>query len=132
MSRENLDFVLDSYARYNAGERTPQLWYWHEDAEYHASSEDPDSDVHRGIDAIRRQFERWEEAYPDLTVEPLEARESGERVFLWVRFFGHGAGSGLPIDMELAHVLTLDGGRVRCVEEYTDRGQALRAMGLEE
>jgi hypothetical protein len=66
MSQENLEFVLDSYARYNTGERRPELWYWHEDAEYHASSEDPDSDVHRGIAAIRKQFERWEEAYPDL------------------------------------------------------------------
>jgi hypothetical protein len=54
-----VDFVLDAYARYNAGERRPELWYWHKDAEYHTASEDPDSEVHRGIDAIRRQFERW-------------------------------------------------------------------------
>ena len=132
MSQENVEFVLDSYARYNAGERRPELWYWHEDAEYHASSEDPDSDVHRGIAAIRRQFERWEEAYPDLQVEPLEAKEHGEQVLLWVRFFGHGAGSGLPIDMELAHVLTLEDGRVRRLEEFMDRAEALKAMGLAE
>src|SRR6185503_3390996 len=99
MSQENLKFVLDSYARYNAGERRPELWYWHADAEYHASSDDPDSDVHRGIDAIRKQFERREEAYPDLTVEPIESKEKGDRVFLWVRFSGHGAASGVSIDM---------------------------------
>jgi len=132
VSLENVEFVLDSYARYNAGERRPELWYWHEDAEYHASSEDPDSDVHRGIGAIRKQFERWEEAIPDLQVEPLEAKESGEQVLLWVRFSGHGAGSGLPIDMELAHVLTLEDGRVRRLEEFTDRAEALKAVGLEE
>jgi ketosteroid isomerase-like protein len=127
-----MEFVLDSYARYNAGERRPELWYWHEDAEYHASSEDPDSDVHRGIAAIRKQVERWEEAYPDLKVEPLEAKDVGERVFLWVRFVGHGAASELPIDMELAHVLTLEGGRVRRLEEFTDRAEALEAVGLAE
>jgi ketosteroid isomerase-like protein len=132
MSQENLKFVLDSYARYNAGERRPELWYWHADAEYHASSDDPDSDVHRGIDAIRKQFERWEEAYPDLTVEPIESKEKGDRVFLWVRFSGHGAASGVSIDMELAHVLTLDAGRVRRLEEFTDHAEALKAAGLSE
>ena|SRR5258707_119349 len=132
MSQEHVEFVLDSYARYNAGERTPELWYWHADAEYHASSDDPDSEVHRGIDAIRKQFARWEAAYPDLKVEPLEAKDAGEQVFLWVRFVGHGAASGLPIDMELAHVLTLEDGRVRRLEEFTDRADALKAMGLVE
>ena len=132
MSQENVEFVLDSYARYNAGERRPELWYWHEDAEYHASSEDPDSEVHRGIDAIRRQVTRWEDAYPDLKVEPLEAKDAGEHVFLWVRFVGHGAASGLRIDMELAHVLKLEDGRVRRCEEFTDRAEALKAVGLAE
>ena len=132
MSQENLEFVLDAYARYNAGERRPELWYWHEDAEYHTSSEDPDSEVHRGIDAIRKQFERWEEAYPDLKVEPLEAKENRDQVFLWVRFSGHGASSRLPIDMELAHVLTLEEGRVRRLDEFTDRTEALEAAGLSE
>lgn len=132
MASENVEFVLDAYARYNAGERVPEPWYWHEDAEYHVAREDPDSEVHRGIEAIRRQVERWEEAYPDLKVIPLEAKGRGDRVFLWVRFVGHGAGSGLPIEMELAHVLTLAEGRVSRVEEYTDRAEGLAAAGLTE
>ena len=130
MSQENVEFVLDAYARYNAGERRPERWYWHEDAEYHVSSDDPDSEVQRGIDAIRKQVARWEEAYPDLKVEPLEAKENGDQVFLWVRFSGHGAGSGAPIDMELAHVLTLKDRRVRRCEEFTNRAEALKAVGL--
>jgi ketosteroid isomerase-like protein len=132
MSQENVDFVLDGYARWNGGERKPELWFWHADAEYHTAREDPDSAVHRGIEAIRKQFERWEEAYPDLSVEPLEAKDAGDKVFLWVQFSGHGAGSGLPIEMELAHVLTLEDGRVRRTDEYMDRAEALKAVGLAE
>jgi ketosteroid isomerase-like protein len=132
MSQENVEFVLDAYRRYNAGERRPELWFWHPDAEYHVSSDDPDTGVHRGIDAIRKQFERWEDAYPDLNVEPLEAKENGDRVFLWVRFVGHGATSGLAISMELAHVVTLQDGKARRTEEFTDRSDALRAVGLAE
>jgi uncharacterized protein len=91
---------------------------------------DPDAATHQGIQAIRRQFARWHEAYPDLRVEPLDARANGDRVFLWVRFVGHGAASGLPLEMELAHVYTLrDGRAARCVE-YFDRAEALEAVGL--
>ena len=132
MSRENVQFVRDGYARFNAGERTAELWFWHPDAEYHAAREDPDSAVHRGIDAIRQQFASWQEAYPDLKVEILEAEGNGEQVFLWVRFSGHGAASGIPLQMELAHVYTLRDGKAACVVEYMDRDEALRAAGLSE
>ena len=132
MSEENVEIVRNRYARYNAGERRPDLGFWHEDAEYHAAREDPDSAIHRGIDAIRRQFERWHEAYPDLKVEPLEAKGKGDRVFLWVRFAGHGATSGVPMEMELAHVYTMRDGKAARVVEYMDRKEALEAAGLSE
>ena len=132
MSEESLKFVVDSYARFNAGDREAGLWYWHEDAEYHAAREDPDAAVHRGIEAIRRQFASWVSTYPDLTVEPLEARSSGDHVFLWVRFSGHGAASDVPIDMQLAHVITIRDGRVSKVVEYFDRAEALEAAGLDQ
>jgi ketosteroid isomerase-like protein len=132
MSQESLDFVLGAYARFNAGERTPELWFWHADAEYQTAREDPDSATHRGIEAIRKQFASWIEAYPDLQVEPLDARANHDRVFLWVRFTGHGAASGAPLTMEIAHVYTLrDGKATRCVE-YFDRTEALEAVGLSE
>jgi ketosteroid isomerase-like protein len=51
---------------------------------------------------------------------------------VWVRFSGHGAGSGVPIDMELAHVVTVEAGKVRRVEEYTERADGLEAAGLSE
>jgi uncharacterized protein len=132
MSQENVDFVLAGYARFNAGERRPDLWFWHPDAEYQAAREDPDSATHRGIDAVRKQFASWIDAYPDLRVEPLEAKFSDDQVFLWVRFTGHGAASGAPLEMELAHIYTIrDGRAVRCVE-YFDRAEALEAAGVAE
>jgi ketosteroid isomerase-like protein len=132
MSQENVEFVLGGYARANAGERVPQLDFWHADAEYAAAREDPDSETHTGIDAIRRQFARWYEAYPDLRVEPLESRANGDQVFVWVRFSGHGAGSGVPIHMELAHLWTVRDGKAARVAEYFDRSEALDAIGLRE
>ena len=130
MSQENVEIVRDGYARYNAGERTPELWFWHPDAEYHAAREDPDSAVHRGIDAIRQQFASWHEAYPDLRVDVLDARGNGDQVLLWVRFVGHGAASGIPLEMELAHLYTMRDGKAAKLVEYMDRNEALEAAGL--
>ena len=132
MSQENVEIVRDGYTRYNAGERIPGLWFWHPDAEYHVAREDPDSTVHRGIDAIRQQFASWHEAYPDLRVEVLDARAIGDQVFLWVRFVGHGAASGIPLEMELAHLYTMRDGKAVKVVEYMDRNEAFEAAGLEE
>jgi SnoaL-like domain len=100
VSRENVAFVLAGYARLNAGERTPELSFWDENAVYVNSAADPDAAAHEGIDAITRLSASWLEAYPDLRVEPLEARGHRDMVFLWVRFAGHGAASGLPMEME--------------------------------
>jgi ketosteroid isomerase-like protein len=130
LEERNVRFVLDGYARFNAGERVPELWFFTPDAEFHAAREDPDSAVHRGLDAVRRQYAAWVESYPDLTVEPLEARGSGDKVFLWVRFNGHGGGSGAAVEMELSHVLTMRDGRAACIAEYFDRAEALEAAGL--
>lgn len=134
MPQENVDFVLDSYPRFNAGERLATLvpQFWHADGEYHVAREDPDSAVHRGIDAIRMQMESWIDAYPDLKIEPVEGKANGDQVFVWVRFVGHGAGSGLPVEMELAHVITIRDGKFARVDEYYDRAEALEAVGLAE
>jgi ketosteroid isomerase-like protein len=116
--QENVQKVIEGHARYDAGERVPEPEFWHQDAEYHASSTDPDSAVHHGIEAIRRKFNSWEEAYPDLRVEPLEVKDPGDAVFAWVRFSGHGASSGMPMEMELAHVQILRDGRIARLAEY--------------
>ena len=35
------------------------------------------------------------------------------------------------MEMELAHVLTIEGGRTRRIQVYFDRAEALQAVGLE-
>jgi ketosteroid isomerase-like protein len=131
MSEENVEFVLAAYEWGNR-EREHPSGYWHDDGEYINASEDPDHAAYRGREEIERLFASWMEAFPDIQVQPVEARASGDRVFVWVRFVGHAASSGLPFEMELAQVTTLEDGRVRRLEEFFDRADALKAVGLEE
>lgn len=136
MSQENLEeFIRDAYDRFNGAEpgvssKLATLDLYDADAVYVTDARDPDTGVHRGIDAVRRQVGRWVEAYPDLRVEPLEIQTNGDQAFVWVRFSGHGAESDVPIDMELAHVVTVRRDRFLRVEEYADRAEGLEAAGL--
>ena len=58
MEQENVEFILDGYARINAGWRGPEgyeeLGIWQPDGEYHVAREDPDSAIHRGLGATAR------------------------------------------------------------------------------
>ena len=140
MSQEKLeDFIRGAYARFNEAEpdssgehKLATLDFYDRDAVYVNDARDPDAGIHRGIEAVRQQVGRWVEAYPDLQVEPLEIKTSGDKAFVWVRFSGHGAESGVPIAMELAHIVTVKGGKVVRVEEYSDRADGLKAAGLAE
>jgi ketosteroid isomerase-like protein len=134
------DFLRRGYVDLNramgdpSGERL-RSWlteYWHEEGVYVNPPDAPEPGEHRGIEAIWRQIRRWVEPYPDLQIEPLEIQTSGDRAFVWVRFSGRGAGSDVPIEMEVAQVFTVEGGKLRRNEAYTDRTEALAAAGLSE
>ena len=53
-------------------------------------------------------------------------------MFVWARFTGHGADSGVAMEMELAHVFTLEDGKTPRLTEYFDRDEPLEAAGLRE
>jgi ketosteroid isomerase-like protein len=128
-SEETEALVRWGYEWFNREKAPPPTWL--PDGEYINAREDPDHATYRGIDAIRRQHQGWVDAYPDLHVEPVEIRVNGDRVFVWTRFTGHGADSGAAMEMELAHVVTLEGDRTRRIEEFFDRSEALEAARLQ-
>ncbi len=129
MTHEIEGWVQSGYDWVNR-EKGPAPDLWHDDGEYVNARGDPDAATHRGLPAIQTFFAGWFYAYPDLRVEALEIRANGDRVFVWVRMTGHGAKSGLPLAMELAHVWTIDDGKIRRIVEYMDSAEALAAAGL--
>jgi hypothetical protein len=53
-------------------------------------------------------------------------------VVVFVRVVGKGRASRVPIEMNNAHVVTILNGRIRFIQGYRDRQQALEAVGLRE
>jgi ketosteroid isomerase-like protein len=51
-------------------------------------------------------------------------------VLAFVRVTATGRASGVPTEVETANVYDLAGGRIRRIDVYTDRQEALEAVGL--
>ena len=89
--------------------------------------------VYEGADGIRRFFADIEDAGPDFRLHPerLEA-VGGERVLAFVRLTFHGRASGLSIPAENGNVYEFEEGKIRRVQIFLDRAEALEAAGLSE
>ena len=124
------EVVAPGYRALSRGDLDAFLAGLHEDAELHELAEIPDTAVYRGHDEIRS----WAEAAMGTTSdwewvpeEILHARE-GVRV-VRVRFSGHGAESGAPLQQTLFHVIEFREGRATRIRGFLSEDQALAAAG---
>jgi ketosteroid isomerase-like protein len=87
--------------------------------------------AYHGIEGAGRFLTEWLEVWADyeLDVDDVIGAPDG-RVLSLLRQRGSGRDSGLPMEMSLAQIATLRGGKVTRLEFYEDPGEALRAAGL--
>ena len=88
--------------------------------------------VHRGRDAYRHMWEGLIEAWPDLTLEPEELIDFGDRLLAAVQLRAHGRHSGIALEQPIFQVFTLSRGLVVRQKDFPEREQALEAAGLSE
>jgi len=85
-----------------------------------------------GIEAVRKNHERWWEAWESSESRLEEAIGVGDRVFVAARFRGRGRASGAEVQGHHFEVYTVRDGKVLRVHEYAERAEALEAAGLPE
>jgi hypothetical protein len=77
--------------------------------------------------------EQYRDGWIDLVQEPLELTEApGGRVLALVRQSGRGRQSGVPIVIHFFELCTIRDGKVRKIEYFRHRADALQAAGLAE
>ena len=134
MSQENVEILLRATDVFDAGDIDRYLAdFIASDIEWRTAAEDPDAGTHRGRDAFRRYIEQWRDSFDDLRAEPEDWIDvDDEHVFAWTHWSGRGRTSGVDADWNLGIVYTIRDGRVVRGEEYFDRTEALKAVGLEQ
>jgi ketosteroid isomerase-like protein len=132
MSPENVEIVERALAALNERDIDGYLACCTEDIQLRTPLS-PVEGVYEGADGIRRFFADIEAAGPDfrLDLERLEA-VGGERVLAFLRVTVHGRASGLPTPAETGNVYEFEEGKIRRIQIFLDRGEALEAAGLRE
>jgi ketosteroid isomerase-like protein len=134
MSRENLEVAGRAYDAWNRADLDALVAIYHPEVEWDFSNFEgwPEESVIRGPDAVRSFLEEWRAIFGDYEFGVERVIDVDERVVSLCRQGGSGRESSRPAIMEFAQILTIRGGRIVRVENYSDRREALERVGLEE
>lgn len=94
------------------------------------ATEVPDLGSSEGIDGLSQLLQRWLQAWQSCRIEAEEFHDAGDRVVVFVRVHARGSESEIDVEMENAHVWTMRDGQALAIRAYTDRGRAMREVGL--
>jgi ketosteroid isomerase-like protein len=85
-----------------------------------------------GHDAVRDSLVRWKSEWDDYELLPEGFEDVGDCVVAAVRLRGRGRGSGIAVDARFYDVYTLRQGKILRMDQFTQRSEALEAVGLQE
>ena len=105
----------------------------HPDAEVVPITGRLEGNVYRGHAAIRGFFQDFDEDWEVFKTVPVEFRDFGDCVMSLGTWEARGRGNGLDLnDHPGAWVAWMRDGKIIRQETFTDRGQALEAVGISE
>ena len=117
------------YEAFNRGDFERVLRNVSPDVEVRDRDEIPDPGVYRGLDAVREVFARNTAEFEDYRVDPEEFIEVGEHIVVVARQSGRGRASGATVAGTIVHSWHVRDGRVLGMRAFSDRDQALAALG---
>ena len=144
MSHENVELVREWYASWpDLRELDPTEQaafvdrafrdYLDEDFEFWSPAGYPEGESRfRGREEVGRFAAMQRDTWSEWRFEVERLLDAGDKVVVLARVIARGRGSGVPVELSGAQVVTLRDGRMTSVRTYWDRSEALKAVGLEE
>jgi ketosteroid isomerase-like protein len=143
MSEDNVEIVRRSYGAYNDAMTAPNpreaiRAFLERFADPEIEWElDPiasvDERIYHGIDGVTEWLEVIRESFEQVRQVPERFIDCGDQILVFVRTEVRGRTSGVDVDEEWAHLVTLgDDGKAVRVQLLRDRDAALEAAGLRE
>ena len=132
MSQENVELARRGYEAFARRDLDAVFELFDPEIEAHDPPEMPDAAVHRGHDAVRRDWQQTYELFEDFTIESTETIDAGDEVFAGIVQRGRPHGSRAVVEERSWQVVTFCDGVATRVEAFLERAQALKAVGLSE
>ncbi|MDQ3730336.1 MAG: nuclear transport factor 2 family protein [Actinomycetota bacterium] len=134
MSQENVEVVRKACEAWMRGDLDAVFEINHPEIEWDTTHFDGwlENKVYRGREEVSGFLEEWLASWDSYEAGVDEFLDAGERVvaFWWQRMTGRG--SGVPVELDSAQVWTIRDGQPIRIDNYTDRAEALEAVGLRE
>jgi ketosteroid isomerase-like protein len=132
MSQENVELFRRGAEAWSRGDLDELLLLYDPEAEldfvrFEGWVERP---VFRGHAAIRAFFEQWRVVFTEYRYEVERYIDAGERVLVLCSQSGAGPGSTGVAMMRLAQIATFKNGLIVRMENYSNRAEALAAVGM--
>ena len=127
MSQENVELVRAGYAAWARGNLEAALDSIDENIVI-TGQITPDGRPAQGREGLLANVKRVGEAFAELSYEPIELIDLGERVLAHVRVSGTGR-EGITAELEFGQLWTFRGGKAVRVENYAGWEEALEAAG---
>jgi len=134
MSQENVDVVRDSFDAFAAGGLDAMADFWSADINWRAleGAVDDVGEI-QGPEALRRYFQDWIDTFDNISAVPEELVDVDDaRVAAVLHVRGSAKASGVETELRYAVLCTVRDGKITRGREYTDRTEALEAVGLKE
>jgi ketosteroid isomerase-like protein len=134
VSHENVEIVRENFLAVSGGDPMAGASFYDPSIEWDMSGVTGwlEKRVYRGPEVIPF-LQAWAGSWQDWHFDLDEIRDGGgERVFAAIHEWGIGTGTGAHVDQRRYFALTLRRGRAVRVEMFSERAEALKAVGFEE
>lgn len=130
MSQQNVE-IVKRFGAWLAGDFEKAFEVLHPGIEWDARHF-PDGRIYHGHEGVREFLTAYTRSFDDFRLVVERYIDAGDRVITLTRESGIAKGSRVPVSGEFALIWTVRDGQVLHWIGYTDRAQALEALGLSE
>lgn len=127
--QRNVELTRRGFDAYNSGDSEALMALLHPDVELLADHELLNSGTFTGHDGFMQWSAEWLEAWEEFRVDANAVEPVGDN-FLLVdsHQVARGAGSGIPVEMDVYWALEVEEGSLRRMHLYASRARALEAI----
>jgi ketosteroid isomerase-like protein len=134
VSQENVEIVRESFLAVSGGDPMAGARFYDPSIEWDMSGVTGwlEKRLYRGREVIPF-LQAWADSWQDWHFDVDDVRDGqGELVFAAIHEWGVGAGTGVHVDQRRYFAVALREGRAVRVQMFSERTDALKAVGLEE
>lgn len=137
MSHENVEIARRGYEALNNAYKTGEFMPAIEststpDVVLKTSGSFPETGEYHGHDGMRAFIANQAEVFEEMSIQPEEIIDAGDRLVVPLRFGGKARHSGIETHFSVVHVWTIRDGKAARLDMYRSKAEALEAVGLRE